>query len=159
MTAEGWGRGGPPGPWTAPEVKWPPAALERSRAARCGPSSSRSPPPPWQPPPSARGMERGSEGGPRPECGVSGSVAATATPPGAQITRSLSVPTLGPRHPRPRPLKLTATLPASSHPSHPLLVFLLGEMLMCQPPVNCVAVRLQKRCAEFLVQRMRVSAL
>lgn len=41
-----WGRGGPLGPSTAPEVKWPPAALERSRAARCGPSSSLSLPPP-----------------------------------------------------------------------------------------------------------------
>lgn len=57
---------------------------------------------------------------------------------------------LGPRRhqppPCPQPLRLTATLPASSPPSHSLWVFLLAEMLICQPPVNRLAVRPKKMC-------------
>lgn len=149
MTTEGWGRGEPLGPSTATEVKWPPAALERSRAARSRPlvfpvpASTLSAPTSYLP--LAPGMERVSEGDLAPSA-ESQAQRPLRDAPGAQIITCLCR-YLGPGSPDSPPAPKINCQFASVTASIPFpLVFLLGEMLICQPPVNCLAVRLEKMC-------------
>lgn len=126
---EGWGRGGPLGPRTAPVVKWPPAALERSPAARRRPLGF----PRLRPASPHPLSSSGSGNGESERRGLARSLGRSGLcrdAPGAQITCLCGHLPLGPESPALLPrqsLRVTARLLASLHPSPFPVVFLHGE--------------------------------